>query len=134
MVGAGLIIGVVVSLSAPLIVHVVLGKEYAPSIPVIRVLAFLIPLTGAGFALGQQCMLPLGLEKAFVRTVMVSAVVDITAAIILAPRLGALGQAIAILCAESTTIAGNYIYLMRKGLAPHQWRQRPLTSGETTAA
>lgn len=134
MAGGGLLIGIVVSLCAPIIVHILLGKDFDASIPVIRVLAFLIPLAAAGIALGQQSMFPLGLEKVFVRTVIVSAVVDITVAWLLAPRMGALGQAIAVICAEATTVIGNYVYLTMHGLAPHQWQQRLEHVGESEPA
>ncbi len=130
LVSLGCLMGVVVSISAPLIVRILLGREYLASIPIIRLLACFIPLTAAGFCVGQQGMLPFGLEKMFVRTVFVSAAVDVCLAFFLASRLGALGIVVAMIVAETITVVGNYGYLSYRRLAPHQWhmqREVPLS-------
>jgi|GEM_PF-1850109 PST family polysaccharide transporter len=125
MIAAGLVLALAVALGAPLLVHLLLGRDYDAAIPVVRLLSLVIPFSAAGFCIGQQCMLPLGLEKVFMRVVTVSTVVDLTLALTLVRRYGANGMVIAILSGEAVTVIGNYLYLTRKRLAPHQWRLRP---------
>ncbi len=124
LVSLGIAIGLIVSISAPLIVKIMLGNDYLASIPVIRLLAWLIPLTAAGFCVGQQGMLPFGFEKIFVRTVMVCAVVDVCLAYVFSSKVGAVGLVLAMIIAETITVVGNYWYLSSRGVAPHQWHQQ----------
>ncbi len=124
LVSLGFAMGLIVSISAPLIVKVMLGNDYLASIPVIRLLAWLIPLTAAGFCVGQQGMLPFGFEKIFVRTVMVSAIIDVSLAFVFSSKVGAVGLVLAMLIAETITVIGNYWYLSYRGVAPHQWHQQ----------
>ncbi len=135
LVSAGIAMGLIVSISAPLIVKILLGNDYLASIPVVRLLAWLIPLTAAGFSVGQQGMLPFGFEKMFVRTVMVSAAVDVCLAFFLSAKVGAVGLVLAMLVAETITVVGNYWYLSYRGVAPHQWhRQREVPISQVLAS
>ncbi|TDA70350.1 MAG: flippase [Clostridia bacterium] len=100
MGGIGLILSVALFAGAPMIVRIVLGPGYEPSIMVIRVLAALPLLIGVSNILGIQLMLPFGKDKKFTAILFSAGLINIVLALILAPLLEATGMALSVLTSE----------------------------------
>lgn len=104
--GLGLVLGLAVMAFAPMAVRILLGSRYESSIPVLRVLALLIPLTALSNVIGVQWMLPLGMDKAFNKVIISAGILNVVLAVFLAPIAGPLGMATSVVGAEAfVTIA-----------------------------
>jgi polysaccharide transporter, PST family len=113
--GFGVLLGLAAGLGAPLLVRVLLGPGYEASVAVLRVLSLLPPVIAVGTVLGLQWALPFGHERPYFRLVVAGAVLNLTMAVVLAPRFGALGMAGAVLGAEVFVTTGLMILFARKG-------------------
>jgi PST family polysaccharide transporter len=118
MCALGLAVSAVAFFGAPFWVHLVLGSAFGPAIPVLRVLALVIPLVALSNVFGIQWMLPLGLDCSFNRIIIGAGFLNIALATALAPRFGALGMALAVLGTEACVTGAMYGYLRRHGLYP----------------
>ncbi|HIE54050.1 MAG TPA: hypothetical protein EYP90_02520, partial [Chromatiaceae bacterium] len=116
VLGAGL--SLVLVFGAPVIVTILLGSQYGPSVGVIRVLAGLPLLIGASNVLGIQIMLPFGKDRAFMTILLGAGVTNIAFAVLLAPHWQAMGMAMAVLITETIVTASMLIYLQSCGLSP----------------
>ena len=105
-VGLGVALGAGLALSAPLLTRIAFGEEYGPAVNVIRVLAFIPPLLGIGTVLGIHWALPMGMERIYMRFVVGAGVLNVVLAVLLVPRYGALGMAVAAVLAEASVEAG----------------------------
>lgn len=114
----GLVGGILLAALAPWIVSLLLGPGYEAAVPVLRVLALLLPLGAVGNVLGFQWMLPLGLDRPFNAIIITTGILNICLAVYLAPRFGALGMSIAVVCAEVFVTLAMFIVLVRRGLNP----------------
>lgn len=118
MSGLGLALSLTLFASAPLIVRIVLGPEYEPSIMVMRILAALTLLISASNVLGIQLMLPFGKDKAFTAILLGAGLINIMLAILLAANYQASGMAIAVLLSETFVTIAMLIYLSLSELNP----------------
>ena len=114
----GMLMGLVVYVSAPLLVRILLGEGYETSVPVVRVLALLLPLIAISNVLGIQWMLPLGLDRPFNAIIIGAGIVNLTLAILLAPRYAHLGMAWAVVISEAIVTGSMYILLRKLALYP----------------
>jgi len=114
--GAGL--SLVLLFGAPVIVKILLGPEYGPSVSVMRVLAGLPLLVGASNVLGIQIMLPFGKDRAFLTILLSAGLINIILAMLLAPYWQATGMATAVLITETFVTTSMLVYLHRCGLNP----------------
>lgn len=114
----GLLLGAGLAATAPLLISVLLGPGYEAAVPVLRVLALLLPLVALSNVLGIQWMLPLGLDRNFNTIIATAGLLNLGLAILLAPRLGALGMALAVVVAEAFVTGGMYLYLRAHQLDP----------------
>lgn len=123
MVGMGLVGAVVLVWLAPLWIRLVLGPQYGPAVPVLRILAITVPLVAASNVLGIQWMLPLRMDRAFNRIIMTAGVVNLVLAVLLVRPYGALGMAAAVVTAEGlvTVAMGIVVGVAGKGF----WRRVP---------
>jgi polysaccharide transporter, PST family len=87
-------------LLAPQISRVILGDQYAESIPVIRILAFLLFAKGLGHVFLLQTMLNLGHDRAVFRIVLFASVLCIGSSLVLIPLFSYKGAAVAALVPE----------------------------------
>jgi len=122
MGGAGLAMGAVVFLLAPVIVRMVLGVHFAAAIPVLRVLALLVPLVAIGNVLGIQWMLPLGMDSAFNKIILAAGVINLSLALVLAPAYTDMGMAWAVVIAETFVSATMYLLLRSRKLDPLSYK------------
>ncbi len=114
----GALLGLVTFLAAPVLVRILLGPGFQPAVAVLRVLALVAPLAAAGNVLGIQWMLPLGLDRQFVRIVVCAGLLNVGLAVWLAPTLGAVGMAWAVVGAEAAAAAGMWLFLRVGRLDP----------------
>lgn len=78
------------------------GKEYIPSIPVMKMMNPIIVIISISNFIGIQCLLPLRKEKITLFSVIIGAIVNFSLNLILIKKYGALGAAIATLIAETS--------------------------------
>jgi len=118
MSGLGLLLSITLVLGAPLIVKLLLGAEYGPSVGVLRILAGLPFLVAMSNVLGIQIMLPFGKDRAFMAILFGAGLTNIAFAVLLAPRLQAIGMATAVLISETFVTTSMFFHLQRCGLNP----------------
>lgn len=118
MGSAGVVLGVVIFVSAPTLVRVVLGPGYENSVPVLRILALLSPLIALSHVFGIQWMLPLGMDRAFNAIIVAAGAINIGLAVTLAPGFRAIGMACAVLTAETFVTVSMYLLLRWRRLDP----------------
>lgn len=102
--GFGLLMGSVGYVGAPLLVRVLLGDEYAAAVPVMRVLAVLIPMVAINTVLGLYWAVPFGRERLLFVAVLAAAVANLLAVAVLVPVWGALGMSAAVILAEGVVM------------------------------
>ena len=100
MGAGGLLLGGALFLFAPLLIRLLLGEAFEPAVMVLRILALLPPLLSITYSIGLQCLLPLGRDADVNRIILTAGALNVALAVILAPRLGHIGMAWAIVTAE----------------------------------
>lgn len=118
----GVALGTCAFLAAPLIIRVVLGRGYEPAIPVMRVLSLLLPAIAVSTVLGIQWMLPLGMDAAYTKIILVAGFLNLVLAMCWAPRWQQLGMAWAVVVSEYVVTVAVCIVLVR-------CKQNPLSRG-----
>jgi PST family polysaccharide transporter len=131
---AGCVMGIVVFLMAPLLVHVLLGPGFEPSVVVLRILALLPPLVAVSNVLGIQWMLALDLDR-FVTAVVVSAgLLNVCLAVVLVPHYMHVGMALAVVASETLVVVGLYAVLRHQRLDPFAIAKLELQDAPVAAA
>jgi len=118
MIGLGGASLLALLVGAPMIVRLILGSGYDPSIAVMRVLAGLPLLVGMNKVLGIQIMLPFGRDRAFMAILVCTGLMNVLLAVVLAPALQALGMAVALVASEMLITVGMFAYLGHHRLSP----------------
>jgi hypothetical protein len=116
--GLGLFFGVAIYLGAPLLVHLALGPAFQEAVPVLRVFSLWIPLIALSTVIIFQLLLPNHLDNQFNFVNVTAGLLGIGAALLLAPRFGAIGIAWAAVSAQTYTLAAFSFILWRAGLNP----------------
>src|ERR1700733_11809824 len=114
----GAFFGLVIFLGAPLFVHLVLGPAFQEAVPVLRVFSLWIPLIALTTVIIFQLLLPNHLDNQFNFVNITAGPVGIGAALLLAPRFGAIGIAWATVSAQAYMLAAFSVILWRAGLNP----------------
>jgi hypothetical protein len=96
----------------------VLGPAFQHSVPVLRVFALWIPLIAVCTVIIFQLLLPNQLDHQFNFVNLTAGLVGIGIAILLAPRLGAIGIAWSAVIAQVYTLIAFSVILARAGLNP----------------
>jgi polysaccharide transporter, PST family len=119
--GSGsLLLSVLLFAGAPLVVRVVLGLKYTPSVAVLAIMSPLPVLIAVSNVLGVQLMFPFGHEKKVLVIALAAALVNITLAALLAPRWQASGMAAAVLISEALVTLGYFVCTSISKINP--WR------------
>lgn len=105
--------GISLAVLAPVLVRVLLGAGYDSVVPVLRVLAMLLPIIAIGTVLGVQWALPMGLDRPFYRIVVSAGILNVLFAILLVPSYGALGMAWSVVLTETFVVLGLLVLAMR---------------------
>lgn len=118
MSSTGTVLSLAAFVGAPWIVPLILGKSFAASAPVLRIMAPMPLLEGISTTLGVLWMLPLGLDRQFNKVILGAAALHIGLCIVLAPRFAQLGMATAGVLSELFVTLALYFILHRQGLNP----------------
>ncbi len=114
----GALTGGALAASSGWAVQTIFGAAFAPAAPVVLILSLLAPVIAVSNVFGLQWMLPHRMERELNRVLMLGAATGLILALALAPRLEAIGMAIAVLGAESAIAAGAVVSVMRAGRSP----------------
>jgi PST family polysaccharide transporter len=118
LVSLGVLGGAILAALAPFVVDVLLGPGYESAVPVLQILSILIPLIAASNVLGLQWMVPLELDRPFVKVVLITGPLNIALLAALGPPFGATGGAVAVVVAEAFVTLGLAVALWRRDLLP----------------
>jgi PST family polysaccharide transporter len=118
MGAAGVALGALVFLLAPVLVQVILGNGFGPAVPILRILALLVPIVALGNVFGIQWMLPLKMDRAFNRIILLAGILNLFLALCLAPLYRDLGMAWAVVIAEAFVSGSMYLLLRSQKLDP----------------
>lgn len=114
----GLLLSVMLFISAPFIVRIIFGSELEPSIIIIRILAPLPFLVAVSNVLGLQIAFPLKLEKAIFLLGLLAGAINITLSFLLVPMMSSNGMALSVLFSELFITISYFVYLSSKRLNP----------------
>jgi PST family polysaccharide transporter len=112
----GSFVCLLVFINAEFLVGVILGGEYAASVVLLRILAFIPVLNILGNILTVQCLLSLGLKRDYLLVYVVTSVVGVLAMIYLTHGYGAPGVSFSVVFVESLAIAMTLYRLRRNGI------------------
>lgn len=102
--------GAGMSLLAPEIIGAVAGEKFLPSVPLLRILAWLPLIIGLSNVFCFQTLVPFKQEKKFLGTVLTGCVVSISANLLLIPYFQEKGAAMASVITEITiTVMSGYL-------------------------
>lgn len=96
-----LLVGGVMFWAAPLLIRILLGPQFEPAIPVLRVFALLPPLLSLTQGVGLQWLLPQGRESAVNRVMIMAGPLNVLLALALVPAHLQLGMAAAVTITEA---------------------------------
>ena len=108
--------GGLLALAAPFLVELLFGKAYEASARVLQVLALLLPVVAFGYSLSMQYMFPRQMDQEVMYSVASAGLLNLLLAVLLAPRLGALGMAIAVVLAEAWAALFRFSVLKLRGV------------------
>jgi PST family polysaccharide transporter len=111
-----LVLSAALFLTAPQVVRLVLGEQFAPSVTVVRILSLLPFIIGLSNILGVQVMVNFGLTKALTRILATAGAIDLILAFALVVPLHYIGVSIAMLVAEIYITMAMYVTLRHRGL------------------
>lgn len=98
---------------APWLIRLLLGPGYEGAVPLLRLLAVVLPLVAASGVLGVLWMLPLQMDKWFNAIICAGGAVNIALAIPLVPRIGTIGMAFSVVGTEMLVTAAMALTLWR---------------------
>lgn len=115
MTAFGLLAGGLIALLAPWLVRLLLGARYGAAVPLVRLLAALVPAIAVSGVLGTRWMVPLGMDRDFNRIIAAAGALNVLSAVLLVPRLGDAGMALAVVGSEFFVTAAMLWVLGRRG-------------------
>lgn len=123
--GMSVVFAMVLFFGAPLLIRLALGPAFAAAIPVLRVLAFMVPLVTVAAVVVFQWMLPLGMDRQFNYVVLLTGIVNVSIGIVLASKFGATGMAVTAIIAQ---LAGMVLmeWLLRRARLSLFTKRRPI--------
>ena len=124
MGGVAGMMALAIILCAPLLVKILLGPGFESAIPVVQVLALLVPLIALSNTLGIQWMLPLGMDRIFNTIILSSGLLNLVLAVLLVSRYTYMGMAWAVVITEVVVTAWMYFVLRSRGLDPFTYIEK----------
>jgi polysaccharide transporter, PST family len=116
--GLGLLLGLILFFSAPLLVHFVLGEAFRGSVAPLRVFSLWIPLVALSTVLTFQLLLPNQLDYQFNAVIVTAGLLGFGCALLLAPVYQAAGIAWSAVISQFYSLIAFAIILTRAGLNP----------------
>jgi len=111
MSAIGFAMSVGIYLSSDLLVKIILGVEFQEASSILKILASLPILITISNVLGIQWMVPNGMEKAFNKIIIISGLLNLSLAVILAPYFQAAGMAWSVVISELVVTSTMALYL-----------------------
>jgi len=102
--------------------HLIFGRQFIPSITILRILAFLPFIMGISNILGVQIMLNYGLRKTFARIILVASLLNLALSFSLVVPFQQVGIAVAVLITEVFVTLRMCIALERNRLSIFPFR------------
>jgi O-antigen/teichoic acid export membrane protein len=131
MAGFGLLVSVLMIAGAPWIVRLILGPGYEFVVPVLRVIAIVLPFSAASNMIAVQWMLPLGLDRAMVKVTFVAGVLGVAGTGLFGWLYGAMGAAIYAVVVEVSLFMGTIATVRSLGV-PRFWGKQEASSNSAT--
>lgn len=100
MVGGGLVLGILLFITAPLLVKLLLGDSYEQAVIVLRMFSCLPVLLAITNSAGMQWLLPFGKDGAINQIILSGGVVNVCLSLVLAPRFLHVGMAASVVASE----------------------------------
>lgn len=102
-------------LFAPFIVHLIYGHRFVEaSVPILRVLALLIPVNVTGVVFGLW-LITLHQDRLVATIVVCAGIANVVLGCVLTPLFGPIGMAWSVLSAETTAAVGGFLTVRRNG-------------------
>jgi PST family polysaccharide transporter len=120
MLGIGGAFGLAIGVLAPWLIELMFGPAYQVAVPVLRVMAVLVPLIVLNGVLVSQWLVPHGLDRALTVVILSGGVANLLLALVVAPRWQALGMAWLTVAIEAGIVLGLLLVARRHGLRPFQ--------------
>lgn len=111
--GFTLLLSMGIFLNAPLIVSLILGKQYQLSIPLLRIMSFIPFFVGVSTVWGSQTLLPLRKNKIFTFIIGNSSIICLLLAIIFLPFFQLSAMAFILFFTEAIIAIQMFIYLLK---------------------
>lgn len=98
------------------IIRIVLGEAYGPSVPVLRIVAFLPFIISLSNIAGIQTMLNLNFKKPFALIIFCAGVLNLVLSFLLVPGYFQTGTAFSVLITETLISAAFFVFLAKKNI------------------
>jgi PST family polysaccharide transporter len=109
----GTTISIVLFLFAEPLINIILGKDYLPSILVLRIIAWLPLVIFLSNVLGIQTMLPLNKHKSFSTILFFAALINLVLSFILVPKYFEIGTTISVLVTEIFVTIVFFVFIKK---------------------
>jgi PST family polysaccharide transporter len=113
MVAGGIALGAVQWIFAPTIIRILMGSEFKPAVPVLRIEAAYPVLVSVACSLGMQWLVPLGYDLLVLRTTLTAGILNIVLATALAPHFAHVGMAWGVIATE-TFVAISFLVIVSR--------------------
>jgi PST family polysaccharide transporter len=123
----GAILSVAAFVTAPMLLQYLMGPQFAPAVPTLRILSFLPLMIAITESAGLQWLLPQGKDGLVNQIVLSGGALNISLALFLAPRYAHIGMAWSVLIAESAVAAATVVAANR---SRSMWRMAPNCAAE----
>jgi PST family polysaccharide transporter len=101
MISGGTLLGGMLYLTAPRLIHIMTGSDLPPAVTVLRIFALLPPLLSVTYSIGLQWLLPLGEDAKVNRIFLTAGALNIVTAFLVAPVYQHTGMAVSVLLSET---------------------------------
>lgn len=118
MGSGGVLTALSITIAAPLIVRVLLGKEFAEATIILRLLCLLHPIVALNNVLGIQWMIPHGRERQFNYITIGGGLVNLALGLILVPRIMQFGIVWSVITAEILMFAAIIVTCRELKISP----------------
>jgi len=123
MTAGGVLLGLGLFVSAPLLIRIMLGPQFGPAVLALRILSLLPLLVAIKTVIGFQWMLPFRLDSAFNKIIVGAGIVHLTFVMLVGRHYSHLGMAWALVIAEGWVVLCSCGVVWARGLNP--WKRWP---------
>jgi PST family polysaccharide transporter len=124
----GLLVFIAAVTFAPEVIRLVLGPGFEPAIPTLRMMSPIILTMPLNIVFGLQWSVPMGLDRAYSRIILLAVVFNVAVAFFLAPRYAHFGMAATVALTEAFVLCGVLLMLKKNNLSPFRIARRDLPS------